>query len=109
MGTTMIIGRGHYLTSPASCSPRSHFRHLPEPENVHRHPDVDRADPSAVNGNLFVCLLVFSSRPWSARCSRFWSSTVAARSAIGSPILLVAYNRKFCGSNRGRDTNLMKG
>ena len=45
-GAVMTIGLGHYLSVAAILFTLGDFRHLSQPQERHRHPDVDRADPA---------------------------------------------------------------
>jgi NADH-quinone oxidoreductase subunit K len=40
----MRIGLGHYLTVAAILFTIGDFRHFPQPQERHHHPDVDRTD-----------------------------------------------------------------
>ena len=84
-----------------------HLRHLPQPQERHRHPDVDRADP-ARGQHQSGRVLDLSSATSSARSSRCLVLTVAAaEAAIGLAILVVYYRNR--GSIAVEDINLMKG
>ena len=82
-------------------------RHLPQPEERHRHPDVDRADPARREHQLRGVLQLPRTTS-SARYSLCSILTVAAaEAAIGLAILVVFFRNR--GSIAVEDVNMMKG
>ena len=83
-----------------------HLRHLPQPQECHRHPDVDRADaagrqhqpalPSSFMGDLVGQVFAL-----------FVLTVAAGEAAIGLAIVVVYYRNR--GSIAVEDINLMKG
>ena len=82
----MIIGLGHYLDGRRDPVHDRHLRHLPQPQERHRHPDVDRAHP-ARRQHQPRRILDPSGRTSSARSIALLVLTVAAaEAAVGLAI-----------------------
>ena len=70
-GSTMTIGLGHYLTVARDPVHARDFRHFPQPQEHHRHPDVGRIDPARRSTSISSRFRP-SSAISSGRCSRCW-------------------------------------
>ena len=102
----MTIGLGHYLVGRRDPVHARHLRHLSQPQERHRHPDVDRADP-ARRQHQPRRLLGFLGDLVGQVFALFVLTVAAGEAAIGLAIL-VAYFRNR-GSIAVEDINLMKG
>jgi hypothetical protein len=103
----MDIGLGHYLTVAAMPVHARRLRHLPQPQERHRHPDVDRADPARRQHQPRRVLEPSSATSSGQVFALFVLTVAAAEAAIGLAILVVYYRNR--GTIAVEDINMMKG
>ena len=82
------------------------FRHLPQPQERHRHPDVGRAD-AARGEHQPRRLLAFLGDLVGQVFALLVLTVAAAEAAIGLAILVVYFRNR--GSIEVEDINMMKG
>ena len=103
----MTIGLGHYLVVAAILFTTRDLRHLPEPQERHHHPDVDRVDPARGQHQPGRRSRRISATSSVRSTPLFVLTVAAAEAAIGLAILVVFYRNR--GSIAVEDINLMKG
>jgi hypothetical protein len=81
-------------------------RHLPEPQERHRHPDVDRADPARGEHQPRGVLLALGDLVGQV-FAMFVLTVAAAEAAIGLAILVIYFRNR--GTIAVEDVNVMKG
>jgi hypothetical protein len=104
-GIMMEIGLP--ITSPSRDPVHARrFRHLPEPQERHHHPDVDRTDPACGQHQPGGVLVVLNDMVGQV-FALLILTVAAAEAAIGLAILVVFFRNR--GSIAVEDINMMKG
>ena len=104
----MLTDRPHPLPHRRCGDPvrPRHLRHLPQPEEHHRHPDVGRADAARRQHQLVAFSTVLHDLVGPG-VRLFVLTVAAAEAAIGLAILVVYFRNR--GTIAVEDINLMKG
>jgi NADH-quinone oxidoreductase subunit K len=102
----MTIGLEHYLTVAAALFVIGIFGHLPEPQERHHHPDVDRADAAGGEHQPRRLLLLLGDLTGQV-FTLFVLTVAAAEAAIGLAILVCFFRNR--GTIAVEDVNVMKG